>query len=631
MCGIAGFVSRREPEAELAGLHRALRQLHHRGPDDSGWLTFPDVPDGGPAVGLGNRRLSIIDLSVAGHQPMTTADGRYSITYNGEIYNYREIRSQLEAAGHRLQSRSDTEVLLHAYAAWGADVLGRLEGMFAFAILDRVGRRLVLARDAFGIKPLFYAAQPDRFVFGSEIAAVLAFGGVGRRVAPAGLYEYLVNGDTGSGAGTLLQDVRQVTPATLVTIGLDRPDAVATEQFWSASSVRPRSWSFADATEQLRTLLIDTVRVHLQSDVPVGFAVSGGTDSSSVLLAARAALGPSSRLRTFGFVTEDAAINEEPYQEQAAAACAAERSAITLDAGTVTSDFDAVVDLQGEPFASPTVCAQYRVFARARDAGVKVILGGQGSDELFAGYQRYASRRVASLLRGGRWVAAARFARASGPRWGVAPWSLLRGGLSQSLPAPVARAARRVVGRAAGRDWVNERWFAGALAPTAAWRPRGRAMVLELVKHEIQHVHLQDLLRYEDRNAMALSMENRVPFVTTRLAEFVLSLPEEFLVSARGVHKAVLREAMRGMVPASILDRTDKIGFAVPFSRWLIEAQPWVREKLALAAHCPALDLSALQRHWWIVQLRGDAGSALLLWRCFALLTWAERSGVEWA
>jgi asparagine synthase (glutamine-hydrolysing) len=634
MCGIAGFLTRRPGEADVAGLARALERLAHRGPDDGGSVLFPAVPDRGPLVGLGNRRLSIIDTSSAGHQPMTTADGRFSITYNGEIYNAPELRAELEASGRRFVSHCDTEVLLQAWAAWGRSTLVRLEGMFAFAVLDRVERRLVLVRDPFGIKPLFYSHGDGRVVFASEIPAILAFGGVGRRINAGRLREYLVEAHTGNGAETLLADVRQVPPAHYLEVGLDAEADDEPTRYWEPDGGKRCDVPFAAAAEELRALVLDSVRLHLRSDVPVAFSLSGGTDSSSVLLAARRVLGPATELAAFGFVADDPAISEAAWQTRAASAASATLHAVHVSAADIARDLDRTVDAQGEPFGSPAIYAQYRVFAAARAAGITVILGGQGSDELFAGYDPNVPARAATLLMQLRWLTALRFAATGASRSHLARRDVLRRAAVLAMPRRLEHLLRSATGRVALNGvpaWLDRSWFADqGVAAERPWRPGHGDAMRQLLAHSLYHAHLQALMRYEDRSAMALSMESRVPLLTPRLARFALSLPESHLLAADGEGKAVLRRAMRGIVPDSILDRRDKVGFAVPVARWLAELAPLVDERMALAGTFPVIRPGELALRRAAALERGSIGAAYIVWRCLTLATWVERGALQW-
>ena len=630
MCGIAGFMDSSGDATLVARMRVVLNALEHRGPDDSGMLTYPtDLESRQPRAGIGNRRLSIIDLTSLGHQPMTTADGRYSITYNGEIYNADSLRDELERLGHRFRSRTDTEVFLEAFAHWDTGAFARMEGMFAAAIIDRSAGHIVIVRDPFGIKPLFYHQHGTRIVFASEIGALREFGGIATRVNAERTRDFLGHIHTSHARETLYAEVQQLPAAHYATLPMTSTAAVYPVRYWSLATT-PSTVSFAQAAEELRGLVSGSVTRHLRSDVPMGFSLSGGLDSSSVLSCARRAL-PDTELHAFGFATDDADLTEVAHQQTAASACAATLHAVRFDSAQLEREFDHLIDVQGEPFASPAICAQYAVFARAKEEGVKVILGGQGSDELFAGYSEYFPARVATLIRQGRLIEARHFIRAAGARWGISEGVLARRALRMAAPTAARAALGRVRGGPRMQPWLAATWFADrGVGPMPEWWPRGRELMKSHLAEVIEHVHLQPLMRYEDRSSMALSMESRVPFLTPVLAHFAFSLPESYLVSRDAEQKAVLRAAMRGLVPDAILNRRDKIGFGVPIVRWLIELSPWVEARRALVEKCPAIDASVFDRHWRAVRERGNVASAYLVWRCIVLAVWAERNGVEW-
>lgn len=313
MCGIGGILARDAAAFPHAALRDMSRQLQHRGPDDHGFLLWSgeDLPqrsrDGGstgPTVlGLVHRRLSIIDLTTSGWQPMNSHDRRYDIVFNGEIYNHIELRQDLEAEGERFTSSSDTEVLLAAWALWGTACLPRLVGMFAFAVVDWQQRCITLVRDRFGIKPLYYSVSPQGFAFASEMKALLPI--VGRNIAPQPLYRYLMYGLTDIDADTLIADIRQLPPASFLQIGLDRAQPGIERQYWQVPQTINHDLSFDSAACALRNLLIDSVRLHMRSDVPVGACLSGGLDSSAIVMAMRAAGGRNIDLHTFTYVAAE--------------------------------------------------------------------------------------------------------------------------------------------------------------------------------------------------------------------------------------------------------------------------------------------------------------------------------------
>jgi asparagine synthase (glutamine-hydrolysing) len=645
MCGIAGFASLQPTREHLAALERASRALQHRGPDDQG-AVLVSGPEGvasyaggvaalsldgtsGPAVALASRRLAIIDCSPGGRQPMATADGRYHLVYNGEIYNYIELRRELEGLGCSFRSRSDTEVLLAACAVWGAGALARLEGMFALALLDTQKRLLRLARDGFGIKPLYYVETPGGLLFASEIGALLEFPEVSRRVNTGRLFEYFLTSNTDFGDETMFAAVRQVPPGHYLDIPVERCRALDAVRYWSPDNGERIRATAEEGAARVRELFLESVEHQLRSDVPVGFTLSGGIDSSAVLMAARHLRGPQAELHAFSYVADDPAISEEPFQDIVAGAANAVTHKIRVEPADLPRDFDRLVSTQDEPFGSPTIYVQGRIFEAAREAGIKVMLGGQGSDELFAGYNRYLAPRVVSLIREREWLAAARFLSASGRSPGVGRSGLLRNTVALSVPPAAQSLFRRFQRQKQRLDWVDYPWFeARGTVPTRPWRPRGREAMKELLAHALERAHLQALMRYEDRNAMAVSIENRVPFLSPRLARLAFSLPESQLLSPDGTCKAVLRDAMRGIVPDSVLDRRDKVGFAVPVGSWLLAVRPWVEQKLETARGLPGLRGEVLAGHWDAVVKRGSIPDAFLLWRWIGLAGWVERFGV---
>lgn len=638
MCGIAG-IAFRQPTNIPGSVGRNLQAtLAHRGPDDLGYLLFGEGVDRGrkwPEQGgrgrvlLVHRRLSIIDLGETGWQPMSTPDGRYHLVYNGEIYNYVELRAELEALGYTFHSHSDTEVLLAAYSQWGQAALQRLIGMFAFAVLDVHKRELFLARDFFGIKPLFYATTPTGFAFASEIKALLELPGVGRQVNSSRVHAYLLAGATDHGDATLYEDVRQLPAAHCVTICLERPEIVEPVQYWNLSLDRRIDLSFDDAAEQLRGLFLDSVRMHLRSDVAVGAALSGGVDSSSIVAAMRY-LKPDLEIHTFSFLAEDPTIREERWVDIVGGAARTTVHKVQPSADELVSDLDCLIRAQDEPFGSTSIYAQHRVFRLAGQAGIKVMLDGQGADELLAGYSSYLVPRLASLLRGGRWIEAAMFARSLGTLPRVPARSIVRSAGLRMVPQPLKRPLRRLMKREPAPEWLNTQWFldCGDGVPEM---PLSLGLQLhEQLLASVQHNSLPALLRYEDRNSMAHSIESRVPFLTPQLAEFILSLPEEHLIARDGTTKAVFRQAMRGIVPDRILDRRDKIGFETPEQRWLATLRPWVDEVLsgAAAADVPALNLPAVRREWGAV-LDGKRPFDWRVWRWINLIRWSELHDVE--
>ncbi|MDX2007807.1 MAG: asparagine synthase (glutamine-hydrolyzing) [Meiothermus sp.] len=629
MCGIAGLVFRQTDHLNWGS--DAFNQLHHRGPDDHGWLTYGDSAERGrqPLAGssrllLLHRRLSILDLSEAGWQPMQSPDGRLHIAFNGEIYNFLELRQELKQLGHRFASDSDTEVLLAAWAQWGTDCLNRLVGMFAFALLDVQGQTLHLVRDFFGIKPLYYAAWNDGLAFASEIPPLLELPQVSRRGNPERLFSYLRFGLTDNGGETLFADIRQLPAAHYLRVDLKTPQSAQPKRYWSLTLQAPLELSFQQAAEQVRETFLENVRLHLRSDVPVGAALSGGIDSSAIVMAMRH-LEPDLELHTFSYIPEQADISEERWIDLVGGAAKAQVHKVQPTAQELVADLDHLVRVQGEPFGSTSIYAQHRVFGLARQAGIKVMLDGQGADELLAGYfPHYNPHRLVSLLKQGRLSKALAAARQMGDSEG------LKKAARFFLPEALTRLARRLTGKEYLPEWLNEHWFEAQGANlTLEVGSRGSQAMREELLDTLTRTSVPMLLRYEDRNSMAHSIESRVPFLTPKLTQLLLNLPEEYLIAPDGTTKSVFRAAMRGIVPDAVLDRKDKIGFQTPEQRWLETLAPWVEAHLGDLGAVPAINPAPARAEWQAIR-SGQKPFSPRVWRWINAAVWAKSFNLTW-
>lgn len=647
MCGIFGIWHRDGSPVSLSLVQEATDHLRHRGPDDEGYLCFqtksqqvlscagrdthtrlrlPSL-DHAKAAGfdfaLGFRRLAIIDVSPDGHQPMASLDGRYWIVLNGEIYNHVELRQELQALGYRFRSRSDTEVLLTAYIHWGPESITRLVGMFAFGILDTHRRVLFMGRDPFGIKPLYYVRSDKAFAFASEIKPLLEVPGVRRAVNPERMYLYLRYALADYGSETMFADVHQLPAAHYMEIRLNDPGTSTCVRYWQIDPDARLALSPNEAADRLRELFLTSVRLHLRSDVAVGAALSGGIDSSSIVSAIRHVQGENVALHTFSYISDDPALNEEPWMDIVGRAANAVPHKVRVKTDELAADVEHLIRIHAEPFLSTNVYAQYRVFSLAREAGITVMLNGQGADEFLGGYRGYLAARLASLIFQGRGNAALRLAREGLRRDNRVRLSLQAG--RYLLPATLHPLARLIL-RSANPAWLNTGWFEerGALSDPFACE-RGTDVLRAVLGQAVTMTSLPVLLRYEDRNSMSNSIENRVPFLTPDLVSFVLALPEEFIIDRDGLSKAVMRRAMAGIVPQVILNRKDKIGFQVTEHRWLAGLRPWVDETLGsqTAARIPALNRGAMRREWQAV-IHGRKRYNLRIWRWVNFIRWAD-------
>jgi len=583
-------------------------------------------------VGFCHQRLAIIDLTEGGWQPMCTADGRYALVFNGEIYNYIELRAELEKCGHTFSSESDSEVLLEAFAEWGAAAASRLVGMFAFAILDTFARTVTLVRDPFGIKPLHYATWPGGLGFASEIKSLLHLPGVSRRASAQALLDYLDQGAVGHSSQTMFADVKSLPPGSFATLTLDRPDRLALERYWSPPEDETIEISFDEASAQVRDLFLDSLSLHLRSDVPVGTALSGGVDSSAIIAGLRSVGGADTDIRAFSYIASDPTLSEEKWVDLAAVAAGARVVKVSPSETDLLTDLDDLIKCQDEPFGSTSIYAQHRVFRSAAEHGVKVMLDGQGADEMLAGYRPYISVRIASLLRRGDLLAARRlaFAGARLPGSQSAPRLLAKAGASL-LPPGVFQHVKHGVdaSRPQADRWIDHAWFAKHGGIERPVSPLSTSLH-EVLRRDVTSSSLPALLRYEDRNSMAFSIESRVPFLTTSLADFVLRLPASYLLDTDGTTKSVFRSAMRGIVPDGILDRRDKIGFATPEKQWLGALSGWVDTTLDNADRdsLPGLRLEMVRAEWQGI-CAGQRPFGWHVWRWLNLVRWMELFQVQ--
>ena len=572
---------------------------------------------------LGHTRLSIIDLSVGGHQPMSTPDGRLLLTYNGEIYNYLELRRELEDQ-YEFQSESDTEVLLAAWRAWGPACVERLVGMFAFCVVDTAKSTAWLVRDHFGIKPLYYVLHGSSLTFASEIRPLVDAGITSRRIAAGPLYDYLHGGNVDHADETMIEGLRRLPAGTLATVRLDAPEErPVLRRYWRVGTdrhERPFDEVVADLAERFR----HSVDLHLRSDVPVGTALSGGIDSSAIICTMRSLLGPEAEIHAFSFLAGDRRFDEEQWIDLVGAASGATVHKVRVDPAELPDEMDDLVRSQGEPFANMSIVAQRRVFEAARLAGVPVLLDGQGADELFGGYRRYLAGQLAGLVRSGHLVAAGRLAVgvARLPDVRLTRREVART-LGGALPAKLGRRLLDAAGLRAFPPWLDEDWFRSqGIGPGSA---SGPSSLDDALADAFTSTTLPSLLRYEDRNSMRYSVESRVPFLERELVEMVFAAPRSALVGPDGLTKAAFRAAMRGTVPAAVLDRRDKIGFTPPADTWLRQLGPWVEGVLGsdAVARIPGLVPPACLDEWRAVR-DGRAHFDSRVWRWVNAARWAE-------
>ncbi len=574
MCGICGYVGLHQPEL----LEAMTRVIAHRGPDNSGFWS-----DAAGQVGFGHRRLSIIDLSPAGHQPMCNEDGTVWITFNGEIYDFEQLRERLLAAGHQFRSHSDTEVLLHLYEERGADFLQELNGMFALAIWDCRTRELLLARDHVGIKPLYYWQDGARLFFSSEIKSLLQVPGVPRRLDQARVPEYLtflwVPGDL-----TMFEGIRKLEPGHL----LRWKDGRAEVRRWFTLEYEPESGASEDEwAERVHDTFMRTTRRQMVSDVPLGAFLSGGADSSSIVACMRHSF-PQREIKcyTAWWSKEDNArdgfVDDLPYAQRVA-----EKLGVNLTSFQLTTDVVKLLPKMiyhlDEPDADPAVFPAYMIAKRAREEGITVLLSGTGGDEIFFGYRSHeAVRKYAQYDWVPSWAAAPALSAATGTATALM-------GAQAALPRRLRKFSRGLTRRGLARhlelaDWSSPavrrelysqeltRRFNGVETPPACYERyaagfRGHGE-LNFHSHMLNNTFLAaHNFLYSDKTSMAASIEARVPFMDLELMRLMARAPESLQMKG-GETKHLLKKAMQRYLPNDVLYRS-KTGFGAPLRKWI--------------------------------------------------------------
>ncbi|MFL5735268.1 MAG: asparagine synthase (glutamine-hydrolyzing) [Chloroflexia bacterium] len=622
MCGIAGIANTHNRPVDKRVLDAMSRAIFHRGPDDSG--EFLDGP-----VALASRRLSIIDLA-AGKQPISNEDGSIVIVYNGETYNYQELRTQLQAEGHVFATHTDTETIVHLYEKMGPDCLSRLNGMYAFALWDGRQRRLMLARDRFGIKPLYYTWDGERLAFASEIKAFCKLPGFKVESEPAALVDYAVF-QYSPGEHTFFKGVKKLLPGHFLLFEPDTGD-LQVRRYWDL----PCSDDLLDFShdedyfaEKLLLIIEDAVRIQLRSDVPVGSHLSGGLDSSSVASLAANLLGTSIHTFSGGF-REGEAYDETSYARIVATAIGSEHHEIWPIAEDFARCMPSLIYYMDEPAAGPGLFPQYFV-SKLAASQVKVVLGGQGGDELGAGYARYLVCLLERALRDAvseaeDWVSnftLSELIPSLGQLRHYAP--MLQSFLGSNLFGPDGSRYYALVRRGDPSRLLTPEALAaaGGYDPTDTYReiftrPDTTSYLNRMLYFDAMAM-LPALLHVEDRTSMAVSIESRVPLLDHRIAELFATIPDKLKLKG-GELKYIYRRAMKNTVPPAIMQRKDKMGFPVPTADWFKgPLKDWLHDLLLSER---ALSRGVVRKEAVAGALAGDAAYGRELWGLLCLELW---------
>ncbi len=658
MCGIFGIWQLDHQPVDLHKLQQATTAIRHRGPDDEGYLLVnsqtgvlatcggldTNVGVHAPRLGdftnqafdltFGFRRLAILDLSPAGHQPMVSAEARYWIVFNGEVYNYLELREELAAYGHTFQSGSDTEVILAAYRQWGINCLPRFNGMWALAIWDQVEQSLFVARDRFGVKPLYYTLTEGRFSFGSEIKTLVGMHGIPFQPSSKLIYRYILAGvlPNPQQAETFFDGVFSLPPGHHLLV---KRDGVKVQRYWELSYSEPTATkNIVTLVDEYRAQFTDAVRLRLRADVPVGTCLSGGVDSSSIVCTINQMLHTSNdrtaqaafragQQQTFSAVYETPGRhNERAYIDQVLGSVQQVAAHFTFPTvERLSAELAQFVWHQDEPCLSPSPFAQWCVMQKAREQGVTVLLDGQGADEALAGYRPYGVH-LQNLLRSGKLGDLRSEMAAIQQVTGLDARTLLQQTVLATLPDAGFMELRKL--------WWQLRSAHKIFRPEVArqWGSTlGDGYPYEHAANLNQHlqfkvmVTLPELLRYEDRNSMAHSIEARVPFLDYRLMQFTFNQVPHLRIHD-GWTKWILRKAMAGLVPDAIIWRRDKVGFETPQKDWLtalVQQDPsWFSDQACSAEY---LNM-AVVRQQLPAMLNERKPNRSLLWRLMNLEVW---------
>lgn len=630
MCGLVASVC---PHRGLrsADLTRMLQNARHRGPDGFGTLfsegnSWENRETVSAWIGLGHVRLAIIDLSDASAQPITSKCGRYALIFNGEIYNYLELRTELVGFGRTFTSRGDSEVLLQGLIQWGTGVLPRLRGMFSFVFVDLKDQSVIAARDRYGIKPLYLWREGENFHFASEIKQFSGHPKWKAQLNQKAALEFLLYGVTDYSESTLFKDVEHILPGSVATLTRTSSKELRVTKWWNPQRT-PFEGSYEDACEKYQHLFRQSLDIHLRSDVPIASCLSGGLDSSAIV-GATSRWFDKNRIshHTFTATSDDRKLDESQYARAVNEFSGSTGHELLPTSERLWKELDQIIWHQDEPFGSTSIFAQWCVFSAMADQGIKVALDGQGADEQLGGYNSFVSLHIVNQIMKWRFISAQHSFKNFKNSGRVSTGSILSAMAYTHLP----KTLRGVAGRLAkipsqnSGNWLNPRLIDG-VGVQDPFTPLGEypQSVSALSRDMVDRINLPMLLRFEDRNSMAFGIEARVPFVDHELMEFALTLPEEYLLRD-GNTKSVLRDSVADCLPITVAQRRDKIGFQTAERSWLAShANEILSEFDQLSERADGI-MTTSTREFMQIALSGENPNYLSGWRMFVLLRWMK-------
>jgi asparagine synthase (glutamine-hydrolysing) len=636
MCGIAGVISGTDERLlEIAIEMAAIAR--HRGPDGNstciasttGWQFGGE--DHPTWCGLAHNRLAIIDLAPTSDQPIISKDGRFSLVYNGEIYNYKELRAELEKTGVVFTSSGDAEVLLEALIHWGENVLNRLRGMFAFAFVDSVTRDVLMARDTLGIKPLYYSTRGDKFYFCSEIKQLTVIPEWKAQPNHEVLASFLFWGTSDIGNQTAFRGVSSLPGGHLLKLNGLHPENYEIQK-WANFKNSKFEGTYEEASVAFSKIFNETIGFHLRSDVAIGSCLSGGLDSSAIVSSAHHWYGGEILNHvTVTASSEDSRIDETKYAKMVSDQVFATAIVVKPERSELWDLLPTIAWHQDEPIASSSIYAQWKVFEAARNSKIKVMLDGQGGDEVLAGYDSFVNIWLLELLTHARlgrfWSEYQKFSGENRTN--------IQGFTGMIVSSSGSRRLMTILGKLKSRAELDPKHSLGpklrrSLPLRSPFQPIGKTnkSVGDLSIDMLTRTSLPKLLRYEDRSSMAHGIEARVPFCDVELVTFLLSLPSRYLIGKNGT-KRILRSALQGIIPEGILNRHDKVGFETAQSQWLKDSIPEINQALQglnkrLPKFIPDWTLDSTKLAESV-----NKNDSALIWRMVSVAAWAEAFDVN--
>tara|TARA_B100000609_G_C17216967_1_gene437269 strand:- start:1627 stop:3480 length:1854 start_codon:yes stop_codon:yes gene_type:complete len=604
MCGVLGAVSNK---IDKSLFDKSLESLSHRGPDDRNSKIINFL---GTNFFLGHTRLSIIDLSQNGSQPMSSDEDDFEIIFNGEIYNYEELRLRLEQNGHTFNSNSDTEVLLKSWKEWGQESLNKFVGMFAFCIFDKKRQMFFLARDQFGIKPLYYLSNKNGFFFASEIKSLKFFDDL--QPNDRACKEFLINGSHDASKETFFKNIYKVQPGEVLKYNLF--DNTFSSDFWVKISEKNKKFdSFESAKKNVQEEFMKNMKLHLRSDVDVSSSLSGGIDSSSIVSMMKY-INKDKNFNTFSYISAGDK-SEEKWIDLVNENTNAISNKIFVSEQNIVEEIEKIIEIQEEPFGSTSIYAQYKVFEEASKNNVKVLLDGQGADECLCGYEGYPEYYFEDLIFRFKFIKALKFLKFWRKKFDKKLIDQIRVVLVSILHILKIKDLLKSL-FFKNPDWIiGNKVFLNLARKNNSFSYIGKSSLSSKLYDELFQERLQRLLRYQDKNSMHFSIESRVPFLTQEFVELLINLPNEYLMNTEATTKYIFRESMKGIVHEDIMERKDKIGFETPETKWMPELWQKVKKEYLSEVNAPWLDKEKLVKSvedslnkaeinpqiWWII------------------------------